>query len=54
MRHPSNSGFRKRLMAELLVQFPWLEEDEEVSGADVVEQLCNWYHELKAEEAKPE
>ena len=48
----NRDGFRNRLIAELLSQFPWMEEDEEVSGADVVDELLAWYHGLKEEEAK--
>lgn len=39
-----------KMAAELLARFPWLEddEDEDVSGADTVQELTEWYAELKA------
>lgn len=33
------------MIEELRARFPWLDTDEEVSGADVVDQLCRWYRE---------
>lgn len=42
---------RPALLAELLRRFPWLNtEVEEVSGADVVDQLSDWYCELSSAE----
>lgn len=37
------------MLGELLERFPWLEQDKPVSGADVVQELCDWYVELKAD-----
>lgn len=34
------------LRASLLEKFPWLKTSDEVSGADVVQALCDWYTEL--------
>jgi hypothetical protein len=34
----------KKILAELRAHFPWLMSDEPVSGADVVDELCNWYN----------
>jgi hypothetical protein len=33
--------------AQLEARFPWLGGDEEVSGADVVQALQDWYSELE-------
>lgn len=35
----------------LAAKFPELETDEEMSGADAVQALGNWYAQLKADEA---
>ena len=45
----------QQLMELLESRFPWLaftpeegESDLDVSGADTVQELCDWYEELKA------
>ncbi len=38
--------------SELLALCPWLEEDDDVSGADVVDTIQAEYDRLKKEEAK--
>jgi hypothetical protein len=34
----------KKILEELRARFPWLMKDDPVSGADVVQELCDWYN----------
>ena len=43
---------RRFLIAWLLDLFPWLDNDDEANGGDVVDTLCQIYHYLLLETAK--
>lgn len=52
--HPRPESFVERVLALLEERFPWLGsgQDEQVSGADTVDELADLYHSLLRERNK--